>query len=136
MENFKMDKKLPVVKKPQILSVPKSKEIQSSFNAEQKFELAKDGFELTGKIVELAHLWMEGNERAETRKDENEKILLEIQKIDSEAEAIFRKAEASILNEKERTERMRIFCQLLEKKDFPSKIIETILLECMKIDTK
>ncbi|MBF0234387.1 MAG: hypothetical protein HQK65_15310 [Desulfamplus sp.] len=131
-----MDKQLPVVKKPQMLSVPKSKEIQSSFNADQKLEMAKNGFELAGKIVELAHLWMEGKEQAETRKDENEKILLEIQKIDSEAEAIFRKAEASVLNEKQRTERMGIFCQLLEKKDFPPDLVETILLECMKIDSK
>ncbi len=129
-----MEKQLPAIKIPQMPSVPKSKDIQTSFSADQKFQMVKGGFVLADKVIELAKIWIDGEQQSDIRKNENEKILLEIQKIDSEAAAFFRKAEASVLREKERTERMRLFCQLLEKKDYPPDVVERILLECLKID--
>lgn len=129
-----MDKQLPIVKIPQMPSLAKSKDIQTSFSADQKFQMVKGGFLLADKVIELAKIWMEGEQQSDIIKNENERILLEIQKIDSEAAAFFRKAEASVLKEKQRTEKMKHFCQLLEKKDYPPDMVERILLECLKID--
>jgi len=99
-----------------------------SFIIDQKFEIAKDGIKIGSKVLDLAGIYLQGQQLSQQREDERETLLLEIEQVDKEAAAYCRKLEADMGKVREGTERLRIICDFLKTQNCPDEAINNLII--------